>query len=153
MCIRDSFPTLCDAMGIEVPLQCDGVPLTPLLHGEEPPWWRDAAYWEFDWRDALLAFGPHAWPWDRRLERQHLAVRRTGSLAYVQFGNGTWKCFDLASDPTWRTEVTDPAVVLPEAQAMLTWRSRHAERTWTSLHLGRPRLGRWPEHLMAGEVS
>ena len=63
-------------------------------------------------------------------------MRRTDSLAYVQFGNGSWKCFDLAADPTWRTEVTDPAVVLPEAQAMLTWRSRHAERTWTGLHLG-----------------
>ena len=149
----DVFPTLCEAMGIEVPVQCDGVPLTPLLHGEEPPWWRDAAHWEFDWRDALLAFGPHEWPWDRRLERQNLAVRRTESLAYVQFGNGSWKCFDLAADPTWRTEVTDPEVVLPEAQAMLTWRSGHAERTWTSLHLGTPRLGRWPEHLLVDPVS
>jgi arylsulfatase A-like enzyme len=149
----DLFPTLCGAMGIEIPLQCDGVPLTPLLHGVDPPWWRDAAYWEFDWRDALLAFGPHEWPWDRRLERQHLAVRRTESLAYVQFGNGTWKCFDLAADPTWRTEVTDPAVVLPEAQAMLTWRSRHAERTWTGLHLGRERLGRWPDHLVADQAG
>ena len=36
---------------------------------------------------------------------------------------------------------------------MLTWRSRHAERTWTSLHLGSPRLGRWPEHLVADRVS
>ncbi|MEQ1788190.1 MAG: sulfatase-like hydrolase/transferase, partial [Acidimicrobiales bacterium] len=145
----DVFPTLCEAMGIDVPVQCDGLPLTPLLHGEEPPWWRDAAHWEYDWRDALLAFGPHEWPWDRRLEQQHLAVRRTDSLAYVQFGNGSWKCFDLVADPTWRTEVTDPAVVLPQAQAMLTWRSRHAERTWTSLHLGPQRLGRWPEHLVA----
>jgi arylsulfatase A-like enzyme len=143
----DVFPTLCDAMNIEIPVQCDGLPLTPLLHGEEPPWWRDAAHWEFDWRDALLGFGPHAWPWDQRLERQNLAVRRSDTHAYVQFGNGSWKCFDLAADPTWRTEVTDPAVVLPEAQAMLTWRSRHAERTWTGTHLGPQRLGRWPQHL------
>ena len=54
----DVFPTLCDVMGIEVPLQCDGVPLTPLVHGEEPPWWRDAAHWEYDWRDTLLGGGP-----------------------------------------------------------------------------------------------
>ena len=77
-------------------------------------------------------------------------MRRTDSLAYVQFGNGSWRCFDLAADPTWRTEVTDPAVVLPEAQAMLTWRSRHAERTWTGLHLGPHRLGRWPDALTVG---
>ena len=149
----DIFPTLCEAMGIEIPVQCDGLPLTPLLHGEAPPWWRDAAHWEYDWRDALLAFGPHEWPWDRRLERQHLTVLRNDSFAYVQFGNGGWKCFDLAADPTWRTEVTDPAVVLPLAQAMLTWRSAHAERTWTSLHLGTERLGRWPEHLRRDRVS
>jgi hypothetical protein len=107
-------------MGIDVPTQCDGVPLTPLLHGEEPPWWRDAAHWEFDWRDTMMGAGPHQWPWDRRLERQHLAVRRTESVAYVQFGNGSWRCFDLVADPTWRTEITDPAVVLPQAQAMQT---------------------------------
>ena len=26
----DIFPTLCEAMGIEIPVQCDGLPLTPL---------------------------------------------------------------------------------------------------------------------------
>ena len=31
---------------------------------------------------------PHDWPWDRRLERQHLAVLRNDTHAYVQFGNG-----------------------------------------------------------------
>jgi hypothetical protein len=36
---------------------------------------------------------------------------------------------------------------------MLTWRSQHAERTWTSTHLGPTRLGRWPEHLVAEPVS
>ena len=143
----DVFPTLCDAMGIEVPMQCDGVPLTPLVRGQDPPWWRDAAHWEYDWRDTMLGAGPHEWPWDRRLERQHLAVRRSHSLAYVQFGNGSWKCFDVATDPTWRTEITDPAIVLPEAQAMLTWRSQHADRTWTGTQLGPYRLGRWPSEL------
>ena len=37
----DVFPTLCEAMGIEIPAQADGLPLTPFLDGEEPPWWRD----------------------------------------------------------------------------------------------------------------
>ena len=43
----------------------------------------------------------------------------------MQFGNGSWLCFDLTADPTWRTTTEDPAVVLPLAQAMLTWRSEH----------------------------
>ena len=33
---------------------------------------------------------------------------------------------------------------------MLTWRSRHADRTWTGLHLGPHRLGRWPDDLTVG---
>ena len=47
------MPTLCDAMGIEVPTQCDGFPLTPFLRGERPAAWRDAAYYEWDWRDVV----------------------------------------------------------------------------------------------------
>ena len=32
----DLFPTICEAMGIEVPAQCDGLPLTAFLSGERP---------------------------------------------------------------------------------------------------------------------
>lgn len=140
----DLFPTLCEAMGVPVPAQCDGMPLTPFLRGEEPPWWRDAAHYEYDWRDIYIADGGHPWPWDRRLERQNLAVVRSDQYAYVQFGDGSWKCFDVGADPTWRTEVTDPAVVLPMAQSMLTWRSRHADRTMTGMLLQEGGIGRWP---------
>ncbi len=140
----DIFPTLCDAMGVPVPVQCDGVPLTPFLRGQQPPWWRDAAHWEYDWRDVFVPFGPHPWPWDRRLEHQHLAVLRTDGIAYVQFADGSWRCFDLAGDPTWRTEITDPAVVLAQAQAMLLWRSHHTERTLTDMLLRDGGIGRWP---------
>ena len=41
-------------MGIDVPSQCDGFPLTPFLDGHEPPAWRDAAFYEWDWRDVFL---------------------------------------------------------------------------------------------------
>jgi arylsulfatase A-like enzyme len=140
----DLFPTLCDAMGIEVPAQCDGLPLTSFLRGEDPPWWRDAAHWEFDWRSSFITDQPHEWPWDRRLERQHLSVRRSRNYAYVQFGDGSWRCFDLALDPTWRTETHDPAIVLAEAQAMLTWRSNHADRTLTDMLLRDGGIGRVP---------
>jgi arylsulfatase A-like enzyme len=140
----DVFPTLCEVMGIETPAQCDGLPLTPFLRGEDPPWWRDAAHWEFDWRFSFIANGPHPWPWDRRLERQNLAVLRSERAAYVQFGDGTYRCFDLAKDPTWRTEATDKEIILQHAQAMLTWRSQHAERTLTGMLLENGGIGRWP---------
>jgi arylsulfatase A-like enzyme len=141
----DLFPTICEAMGIEVPAQCDGLPLTAHLRGERPLWWRDEAHWEYDWRWEYIPFGPHPWPWDRRLESKHLSVSRSDSYAYVQFDSGDWRCFDLASDPTWRTEVTDTDVVLERAQAMLTWRSRHADRTLTDMLLIGGGMGRIPE--------
>ena len=140
----DVFPTICDAIGAPVPAQCDGLPLTPFLRGEAPPWWRDAAHWEFDWRDIYITDEPNEWPWDRRLERQHLAVRRDASTSYVQFGDGSWLCFDLANDPTGRTQIVDPAVVLGHAQAMLVWRSQHADRTLTDVLIDKGGRGRMP---------
>jgi len=140
----DLMPTLADLLGVTVPAQCDGYPLTPFLDGTEPPAWRTATHWEYDWRTVLIGLVPQEWPWDRGLEQQHLAVTRTESHAYVQFGNGDWLCFDLAADPTWRTEDRDPAVVLPLAQEMLTWRSRHADRLLADLVLDGDGSGRWP---------
>lgn len=141
----DILPTLCEAMGAPVPAQCDGLPLTPFLAGEEPSWWRQAAHWEFDWRVGNIPQGDHPWPWDRRLERQSLAVRRTDETAYVQLADGDWLCFDLAADPSWRTIITDPARVLPQAQAMLVWRAQHADRTLTGLLIEGGGVGRWPD--------
>jgi arylsulfatase A-like enzyme len=131
----DIFPTLCERMGIEVPSQCDGLPLTAFLEGSEPQWWRSAAHWEYDWRWEFIPFGPHDWPWDRRLEQKHLAVLRSETAAYVQFDTGEWRCFDLAADPTWRTEVSDPSEILSHAQSMITWRALHAERTLSDMLL------------------
>jgi hypothetical protein len=132
-------------MGIPTPAQCDGVPLTPFLDGEDPPWWREAAHWEFDWCVGNIPKGDHPWPWDRRLERQNLAVLRDRNAAYVQFADGTWLAFDLAADPNWRTPITDPARILPLAQAMLTWRAQHADRTLTGMLVDGGGVGRWPE--------
>ena len=140
----DVMPTICEAIGLPVPAQCDGYPLTPFLRGEEPPWWRDAAHWEYDWRGYLVRMVPTEWPWQRTLERQHLAVLRDGTHAYVQFGDGTSVCFDLAADPTWRTVVTDPATILPLAQAMLAWRSQHADRLHADFLVEDGGIGRWP---------
>jgi len=140
----DIVPTVCDAIGMEIPLQCDGLPLTPFLKAEKPRWWRDAASWEFDWRGSLIPMGEFAWPWDRRLEKSNLVVRRSRDVAYVQFGDGSWLCFDLATDPTWRTAMHDSSVVLRNAQAMLQWRMQHADRTMTGVLVDSGLTGRLP---------
>ncbi len=140
----DIFPTLCELIGAEVPAQCDGRPLTPFLRGEQPPAWREAAHWEFDWRSAYIGRQRDGRPWDGSSSTHHLAVRRDEHTAYVQFGDGSWRCFDLAADPTWHTETRDPAIVLPAAQAMLTWRSTHTDRTLADTLVDHGILGRDP---------
>lgn len=140
----DVMPTLAETWNQPVPLQCDGLPLTSFLEGTTPPWWRDAATWEFDWRFALIPFGEYVWPWDRRLEQQHLTVRRTADTAYVQFDDGSSLCFDIGVDPTWRTPVSDPGRILSIARDMLVWRSVHADRTLTGLLVQDGGIGRWP---------
>ena len=148
----DLFPTICDFIGVDVPPQCDGVPLTPFLRGEDPPWWRTEAHWEFDWRNQYIEHGPHEWPWDRRLERQHVATIRDADGAYAQFGDGSWLSFDLEVDPTWHTPITDPGRILHYAQRMLTWRSRHADRTMTDMLVVDGGVGRFPATPMLVET-
>ena len=112
--------------------------------GETPDDWRTAAHWEYDWRGYLLRLLPERPVWDRTLDRQNLAVLRSSTHAYVQFGDGQWLCFDLAADPTWRTTTDDPVVVLPLAQAMLQWRAEHADRTLTDMLCEDGGVGRLP---------
>ena len=141
----DLFPTIAELLGAEVPSPCDGVSLVPFLRGTEPGHWRTSAHWEWDWRD--LVMGPHRTGGgdDPRLERVNLAVERTETHAYVQFADGSWRCFDLAADPGWHVTTEDPGVVLPLAQSMLTWRSTHLGGAYTQRLLGRERRGLWPE--------
>lgn len=143
----DLVPTVAELLGQEVPVQCDGHSLVKLLAGERPEGWRTSAHYEWDWRDLLL--GPASRdPWDPNLYRQNLAVLRTEDAAYVQFGDGSALCFDLAADPTWHTTCDDPAVILPLAQEMLTWRAEHLGGIYTQMILGEQRKGRWPEALL-----
>ena len=142
----DVVPTIAHLLDEQIPAQCDGHPLTPFLDGDTPTVWRTGAHWEWDWRDTLPDGTGDVTDdlWNRNADRCNLAVVRNGTHAYVQFGNGSWRCFDLVADPTWRTEVTDPAVVLPLAQSMLDWRSRHLDRTLTGFWLRDGGIGRRP---------
>jgi arylsulfatase A-like enzyme len=138
----DVLPTISHLLDQEIPVQCDGHPLTPFLDGDPVPTWRVAAHWEWDWSGSVPDDGDD--PWDRNADRCNLAALRTATHAYVQFANGSWCCFDLAADPTWRTEVTDPAIVLPLAQSMLAWRSQHLDRNLTGFWLRDGGVGRRP---------
>ena len=143
----DVMPTLCEMMGLEVPLQCDGYSLLPWLRGERPKSWRSSAHYEWDWRYLLLAGADLSWPFGRNIHQHNLAVVRGEDYAYVQFGDGTFLDFDLAEDATWRTTSEDPATSFEHAREMLVWRQTHLERTYTEMLVGEGRVGRWPVEL------
>ena len=136
----DVTPTICDLLGGEPPLQCDGRPLTAWLEGATPIDWRTEVHHELDLRDpdsSLLeeAFGI-------TMEECSFAVLRDDHGKYVQFsGHHAFPAmfFDIDADPTQRTNVAaDPAYaprVLDYAQRMLAWRMRHNERTLSGMKL------------------
>ena len=129
----DLIPTLCEAMGLPVPVQLDGLPLTPLLAGEDLAVVAGGGALGVR-RSARRYIGraPHEWPWGPAASKRRGSCGSAQSretAAYAHFGDGSWLGFDLAADPTWRTPLANPQAILSEAQAMLTWRAEHADRT------------------------
>ena len=142
----DLLPTLADALGIDELVQCDGRSLMPLMDGMEVEW-RDAAHYEWDSRYFLLNNSGSSQPTNAALARRNLAVSFGDDTAYVQFGDGSYKCFDVAADPTWRTECHDTERVLNAAQQQLVWRQEHLRHDLTNMLLSPTRLGSWPSEL------
>lgn len=152
----DVMPTLLDTLGGEVPQTCDGRSLRPFVtEGRTPAGWRDAAMFEFDFRDVV----------ERGAERHlglapdecTLAVLRGQRWKYVHCAGLPPLLFDLDADPQEsRNLAGDPAHAAVErdcAQALLTKRLLHAERTWsnTLLDAGGPKTYRGPRKAVERE--
>jgi arylsulfatase A-like enzyme len=148
----DIMPTLLAAIGAPVPHQCDGASLAPFLEGAPAPaWWRDAAHFEYDFRDAL----------DDSAERElgltlhqcTLNVIRTDRYKYVHFTALPPLFFDLERDPGELANLAaDPAhgpLVLEHAQKLLSWRMNHDEQTLTHLALTDDGVVSRPSHRYA----
>lgn len=133
----DIMPTILDWIGLDTPRQCDGVSLAPWLRGETPAGWRDAAHWEFDFRDLVNQSAEQAM--GLVSDECNLAVIRDDKYKYVHFAAQPPLFFDLERDPDQlvnRAEDPDYApLVLRYAQKMLSWRMQHDERTLTHLHI------------------
>ena len=105
--------------------------------------WREWAHYEWDSR--LHAAGRRRGAVTREtLARRNLAVSVGDDLAFVQFGDGSMKCFDLAVDPTWRTECTDLERVFSRPKSSFSG-VRRTCATISRTCCSRPdRRGRWP---------
>lgn len=133
----DIMPTMLDALGIDIPVQCDGKALAPFLAGREPPRWRQEAHWEFDFRDPADNAAEQAL--GLTLHQCTMNVIRDEKFKYVHFTKLPPLLFDLEKDPgEFINRAGDPAylpVVLEYAQKMLSWRMNHDEQTLTHISL------------------
>lgn len=134
----DIMPTMLQAIGAQVPLQCDGRSLQPFLEGRKAPDnWRTEAHWEFDFRD----------PTDDDAERRlnltlhqcTMNIIRDDRYKYVHFTKLPPLLFDLTKDPgEFINCAGDPhylPIVLEYAQKLLSWRMNHDEHALTHISL------------------
>ncbi|CAN5555825.1 alkaline phosphatase family protein [soil metagenome] len=130
----DVMPTLCEWLGIEVPLEVDGRPLQPFVHGTEVPQdWRTEAHWQWDFRDPVEHVAEDIF--GLTMEQCTLDVVRSATHKYVHFGDGTRLFFDLVEDPFGLVDRSkDPAAADAMVGLMgdlISWRQRHTDRTLT----------------------
>jgi len=130
----DVLPTICEWLGLEVPLQADGWSLLPFVRGETPEHWRTEACFEWDFSDPV-SLGP-----ERLLgvPMSHcaLSVVRSATDKYVQFATEPEILapivFDLRSDPDQLHDLSGTpqgaALGWEGAQRLLRWRMRNGER-------------------------
>jgi arylsulfatase A-like enzyme len=129
----DVMPTLLDFLGADIPPQCDGRSLIPLVEKGAAPAWRKEAHWEFDFRDASFDGAEHAL--GLTLHQCNFTAIRDERFKYVHFADLPPLLFDLARDPHEFTNLADAAdykkVALTYAQKLLSWRLAHEDQTLT----------------------
>lgn len=134
----DVMPTILGWLGGEKPRSADGHSLLPFLHGSDPGAWRDAVFFEHDFRNvrtqrAETALGITS-------DECSYAVVRDRQYKYVHFTSLPPLLFDIAQDPHEMENLAGRAefasVELACAQKLLSWRLLNQERTLTNMHVG-----------------
>jgi arylsulfatase A-like enzyme len=138
----DVLPTVCEALGLEVPERADGWSLGPFLReGRAPAHWRSTAPFECDFshpihRAAERRFGVPMAPCS-------LAVARSARTQVMQFAAEP-EVFppivdDLAADPHQLCDLgrtpAGQALAAEGAAELLRWRMRHDDRTLSGYFL------------------
>jgi arylsulfatase A-like enzyme len=134
----DLVPTILEALGRPVPLQCDGRSLSAFLTGERPARWRRAAHMELDFRDgeepglaAALGLGP---------EDCGLAVDLDERWGCVRFAGLPPILVDRHADPAWTRNLAETEegrdALLAATGRLLERRMAKADRRLSGCRLG-----------------
>jgi arylsulfatase A-like enzyme len=130
----DIMPTLLEAIGADIPPQCDGRSLLPLIEGAAPMW-RSQAHFEFDFRDASFVGAEQAL--GLTLHQCNFSVIRGERYKYVHFANLPPLLFDLERDPHEFTNLATAGdyakPTLQYAQQLISWRLAHEDQTLTHM--------------------
>jgi arylsulfatase A-like enzyme len=134
----DLMPTMLDWLGLEIPAQCDGDSLLPIVHsGEVPESWRREVHWEFDFRNMHNTSGSDGF--DFSVHESSLSVIRDQRYKYVHFTAMPPLFFDLQQDPGEFDNLAEnpdyQSLLLEYAQKMLSWRMKHTDRGLTEIML------------------
>ena len=134
----DVMPTVLDWLGAEIPRSCDGQSLAPFLAGQTPEQWRDAVFFEHDFRNVRTQHVEKALSLSS--DECSYAVIRDRHYKYVHFAALPPLLFDAVNDPhEFNNLAGQPAHLATElayAQRLLSWRLVNQERVLTNMHVG-----------------
>jgi arylsulfatase A-like enzyme len=138
----DLMPSILDAIGVDIPTQCDGRSLLPFCQGnvgEHPQGWRQEYHAELDLRSPYGVW--EAPPLGLKMKHSMLNIIRGERFKYVHFTALPPLFFDLENDPDEFNNLADVPVyqkeMLEYAGKMLSWRMEHDDPALTDLHLTR----------------
>jgi arylsulfatase A-like enzyme len=143
----DVLPTICQWLGIDVPLQADGFALQPFITGEgitadgSPEHWRTEAHWNWNFSNPVTQLAEQF----LGVPMAHCAldVVRGAGVKYVQFAADVAVLppllFDLVDDPDQLHDLVrtgdGPELGWQAAQRLVQWRMRNDDRTLTGTML------------------
>lgn len=131
----DIMPTILQWVGGDVPRQCDGRSLLGFLRGQIDADWRDAAHWEYDFRDTWLPGAESML--GIAMDRCGMAALRTESHLYLHFAALPPLLYDLRVDPgclnNLAPDPTHAATMLDCAQRLLSWQLESGSRDLTGM--------------------
>lgn len=134
----DLMPTMLDAIGADIPHQCDGSSLLGFTRNASLEGWRGEAHMEFDMRAPYDGKG--APPMGLKMDQCMVNVIRDEDYKYVHFAALPPLLFDLRNDPDEFINLADDAkyqsVMIEYVGKLLSWRMVNDDRALTDMHIG-----------------